>query len=312
MNESKHLSWVHLLLLLLVISLGTAFGCSNSPRQSMIFLSDLQPLPVAAADFERPVGIAVAGVNFADATIESYQKLAGYLSVKTGRTFELMLRPTYEEVNDLVRTGVASLAFVNSGAYVEGQRQFGMQLLAAPEINGKTTRFSYIIVPVGSPSQSLNDLRDTTFACTFPLSDTGRLAPSYALLENDAALENFFHRYTYTYNDEKSIKAISEFLYDGAAVNGQVYDKMSVNDPETIRRTRIVEMLGPYGMSPVVVPPFLDGELKEKIRGVLLAADSDEPGKEVLRGLGIDRFVTVPDSAYDTVRDMAKKVWWTR
>jgi phosphonate transport system substrate-binding protein len=312
MNVSTHKSWVRLLSLLIVISLGMAAGCSNSNRQSMIMLSDLQPLPAAGANFERPIGIAVVGVYFSEATIESYQNLAGYLSEKTGRTFELMLRPTYEEVNELVHTGVASLALVSSGAYVEGQRQFGMQLLVAPEINGKSTCFSYIIVPGGSPSQSLSDLKDTTFACTFPLSDTGRLAPSYALLENGASMETFFHRYTYTYSDEKSIKAISEYLYEGAAVNSLAYEQMSVYDPATLSRIRIVKKLGPYGISPIVIPPFLDSKLKEQIRGVLLSADSDGQGKDILRQLSIDRFVTVQDSAYDSVRDMAKKVWWTR
>lgn len=312
MNIYKDISRVRLLSLVLIACLGLTTGCANSSRQSRIFLSDLQPLPAAGSNLERPVGIAVAGVDFPEATIESYQKLAGYLSEKTGKPFELMLRSTYEEVNDLVRTGVASLAFVDSGAYVEGQRQFGMQLLVTPEIDGKSTSFSYIIVPSGSPSQFLNDLKDTTFACTFPLSDTGRLAPSYALLQKGESLETFFHRYTYTYSDENSIKAISEYLYEGAAVDSLAYEKMSASEPDTIRRTRIVEKLGPYGLSPMVVPPFLDGDVKRKISDALLSADGDEKGKDVLQGLGFDRFVTVPDSAYDSVREMAKKVWWTQ
>ncbi len=312
MKERKHISRVRLLSLLLVMSLGMTAGCTNADRQSKIFLSDLKPRPAAGTNLERPIGVAVAGGALPPQTIESYQKLVGYLSKKTGRPFELLLRPTYEEVNDLVRTGVASLAFVNSGAYVEGQSQFGMQLLAAPEIGGASARYSYIIVPSGSPSQSLIDLKDTTFACTFPLSDTGRLAPSYAQLAHNASPETFFHRYTYTYGEEKSIQAISEYLYDGAAVNSLTYEKMSVKEAGTIAHTRILEKLGPYAISPVVVPPFLDGELKIKLREVLLAADSDTEGKEVLQGLGIDRFVNVPDSAYDSIRDMAKKVWWTR
>ncbi len=299
--------------LLMVVTLGTSGSCSSSSQQSeKIFLSDLQPLPSVNTSVQRPIGVAVVGSSSPEVTFTRYQKVVGYLSEKTGRPFELMMRPNYEEINDLIRTGVASLAFVCSGAYVEGQRQFGMQLLVAPEINGKTTCYSYIIVPSGSPTRSLADLKDTIFAGSY-ISDTGRLALSYSLLKKEGAtLETFFHRYTYTYSDEKSIRAIAEFLFDGAAVNGIIYEDMVRTEPDTTRRTRIIELLGPYGISPVVVPPFLDGEIKEEIRSALLSADKDEKGREALQVLGVDRFVLIGDNAYDSVREMAKKVWWVQ
>ncbi len=297
---------------LLVLSLSASIGCSNAKQQPKIFLSNLQPIPVAASSYQRPIVIAVAGVFSPETTLDRYQKLVDYLSEKTGKPFELAMRTTYEEVNDMIRTGVASLAFVSSGAYVEGQREFGMQLLAAPEIGDKTSDYSYIIVPAGSPSQSLADLKDTTFACTFPLSDTGSLALSYSLQQQGYTLETFFHRYTYTDSNDKSIKAIAEFLYDGAAVNSISYEEMTRTEPDTVGRTRVVAKLGPYAVSPIVVPPFLDGALKSEIKDALLSADRDELGMEALRALDVDRFVTVADSDYDSIREMAKKVWWTR
>ena len=311
MKTKNNIRWAQALSLLLSIPLTVTTACSNTAATKII-LSDLQPLPAAAANLERPVVIAVAGTGLTQAFIESYQQLADYLGKYTGKTFELTLCPTYEEVNDLVRTGVAGVAFVNSGAYVEGQQQFGMQALVAPEISGSTVQYSYIIVPAGSPSQSLTDLEDTTFACTSPLSDTGRLAPAYALVQKGTSLETFFHRASYTYSDEKSIKAVAEFLYDGAAVNSLTYESMLAENPAIAAKTRIVEKFGPYQVSPVVVPPFIDVKLKNTVRDALLNADKDEQGHLALKSLGIDRFVMVQDGAYDGTREMAKKVWWTR
>ena len=127
MKVDGHMSFNQVLSFLLVLSLSVSFGCSDSKPEAKIFLSNLQPLPVAAADLERTIIIAVAGTFSPETTIMRYQKLVDYLSAKTGKPFELALRQTEEEVNDLIRTGVASLAFVSGGAYVEGQRQFGMQ-----------------------------------------------------------------------------------------------------------------------------------------------------------------------------------------
>lgn len=311
-KQGKQINLMSILTMLIVLLSGLPSSCYSSTRQVKIYLSDLQPLPATAVRMERPLGIAVAVVFSPENTINKYQKIADYLSEKTGKAFTLMIAPTNEEVNDLIRTGAASVGFVSSGAYAAGQHEFGMQLLAAPEINGLTTGYSYIIVPGGSPSQSLHDLKDTIFACTFPLADTGRLAPFYALLQQGEDLEAFFHRYSYTYSSEKSIKAIAEFLYDGAAVDSRTYDELSVKEPQTIKRIRIIEKLGPYANAPVVVPPFLDGELKEQIKEILLSAENDQAGKDALKAIDIDRFVMIQDNAYDSVREMAKKVWWTR
>lgn len=224
----------------------------------------------------------------------------------------MLLRPTYAETNDLVRTGAAALAFVCGGAYIEGQRQFGMELLAAPQVAGLTVYYSYIIVPANSSVRSLAELRDMSFAFSDPLSNTGRLAPSFALSKIGVTPETFFHKYVFTYSHENSIRAVAGRIVDGAAVDSLVYDELAGTEPNLIKNTRIIHRLGPYGIPPVVVSPSLDSRIKEQFRDTLLSADRDEQGREALRMLGIDRFVIITDGAYDSMRGMAEKVWWSR
>jgi phosphonate transport system substrate-binding protein len=89
----------------------------------------------------------------------------------------LIQRGTYAEINELIRTGGADVAFVCGGAHVDGQHEFGMKLLVAPQMRGETMYFSYIIVPRDSNAQSLTNLRGKRFAFSDPLSNSGYLAP---------------------------------------------------------------------------------------------------------------------------------------
>lgn len=313
MLPAKRISLIFVLVAFFFFLLsGVSVSCTKARPRPEISLSNLQPLPEVNSPSQRPLGIAVAGVLAPSTTLVKYQKIADYLGKKLGRPTELLLRPTYAEINDLVRTGAAGIAFVCDGAYVEGQRQFGMELMAAPQIDGQTVYYSYIIVPADSPAHSLIELKDMTFAFSDPLSTTGRLAPSYALREISAAPETFFKKYIFTYSHENSIRAVSGRLVDGAAVDSLVYEDMAEAEPSFLKSTRIIERLGPYGIPPVVVSPSLDGETKLKLKLALITADGDERGREALKMLGVDRFVALEDSAYDSVREMAEKIWWSR
>ncbi|MDE3076559.1 MAG: phosphate/phosphite/phosphonate ABC transporter substrate-binding protein, partial [Chloroflexota bacterium] len=261
---------------------------------------------------DRSLHVAVAGVLSPQATLQSYQGLVTYLGDRLGRPAQLVERRTYAEINDLIRSGQADIGLICGGAYVEGQRRFGMELLAAPQIEGQTIYYSDIIVPSGSQATSLADLQGKRFAFTDPLSNSGQLAPAYALMQLGATPERFFSQYTLTYSHDTSIQAVAEGVVDGAAVDSLVYEALARSNSVLIARTRIIERLGPYGIPPVVVRPGLDPELKARFRQTLLGMAGDPRGRAVLAQLGVDRFVDLSDAAYDSIRRMAEQVRWTR
>jgi phosphonate transport system substrate-binding protein len=49
-----------------------------------------------------------------------------YLVSKLERPIRLTQRRTYVEINELMRSGQADVAFICGGAFVEGERDFGM------------------------------------------------------------------------------------------------------------------------------------------------------------------------------------------
>ncbi|HWQ28477.1 MAG TPA: PhnD/SsuA/transferrin family substrate-binding protein, partial [Dehalococcoidia bacterium] len=107
-----------------------------------------------------------------------------------------------------------------------------------------------------------------------------------------------------TGSHDNSILAVAEGLVDGAAVDSLVYDYVVARNPEIGSRVKVIARWGPYGIPPLVAAPGLDPRVKEAVRDALLAMADDPEGRRALEALGIDRFVTIDDSAYDSIREM--------
>ena len=71
---------------------------------------------------------------------------------------------------------------------------------------------------------------------------------------------------------------------------------------------RVVDVLGPSSIPPVVVSKRLDDELKCKLREALVTMHLDECGAKGLREGLIERFVVVADEDYGDLRGMLEKV----
>lgn len=297
-------------LALLTIAL-IASGCIE--KQETVNLSITREPGINKND--TAVKVAIASVISPKESIGYYEGMIQYISKKLGGPVKIVQRRTYREINDLIKNNEIDFAFVCSGPYVEGNEEFGMKLLVVPQLYGKTTYNSYIIVPEKSNYTNLSDLRGKRFAFTDPLSNSGRLYPEYMLSVMNETPESFFgvddngrNNYFYTYSHDNSIIAVADRLAEGAAVNSQVYNYFINEKPEIISRTRIIEVSPNFTNPPVVVSGKVDPFLEKKLKEIFLEMDKDEEGEKILSSIMIDRFVTIDDSAYDSIREMRNKI----
>lgn len=294
-----------LFLLVLVVGL---LGCAPPPTTAVISLSQLDPLPLEVPTEATPLRVAVAAVISPQGNVDSYGPLLNYLSAKLDRPVELVQRRTYAEVNDLVAAGYVDMAFVCTSAYVAGARDFGMKLLAAPQVEGETVYYSLLIVPADSPAQSMADLRGGTFAFTDPMSNTGRNYPTYLVQQLGQTPDRFFARTFYTYSHDDAIRAVANHVADGAAVDSLVYDFMLARNPELGERSRIIQRSTPFGIPPVVVGPHVRPQLFAQLQDTLLHMADDPDGQAALAAAEFDRFVPITDAVYDSVRELETAV----
>lgn len=287
-----------------LLLVGLLAGCS-APAAKPVRLQDPEarmPLTAPKSTGFTPFRVAVSSILSPMETLDGYEPLLKYLEARLDRPVVLLQRRTYQEVNQLLQERGVDLAFVCSGGYTAGQ---GMELFAMPEVRGRRTYQSYIIVRSGLTTGSLASLAGHSFAFTDPLSFSGHMAPQSMLIAQKLSPQTHFSRSFFTFSHDNSIRSVVEGLVDGAAVDSMIYDRILAQRPEWAGKVRIIERSLSVGNPPVVVPQGLDVALKQKIQDILLQMHEDSIGKEALRRLDYDRFILPQPELYEPL----KPIW---
>ncbi len=293
--------WLLLLLpLLLFMS-----GCQTSNSPPLVSLkptdySQTNPLPMNNPNVFK---VGISSVLSPREAINNYQAFVEYLQTKIGRPVQLVQRQTYQDMNDLVRDGEVDVAIICSGAYVIGKNN-NMELLVVPEVNGKSTYQSYIIVNENSKFTRLEDLKGQVFAFTDPMSFSGTIAPIYMVSKLKAKPSEYFSRIIYTYSHDNSIKAVLDNVVSGAAVDSLVIQYLIAKDPTIANKLRIIARSPEVGSPPVVVNSNIDPHLKTVLLEAMLQMDNDPLGKKALDALVVNRFVLPDNTAYKPIKIM--------
>ena len=300
MSRHRFLLCTMFLVLLLVGCTGTEKAPRVDPAKTEQGGPGRKPVPAAG------LRIAVGGMITPKEGFAYYRDFLDYISRQLGEPVQYVDAENYDAINNKLKRGEIDAAFVCSGPYVDGKKEFNLELLAAPRAYGGTVYYAYIIVPKKSTAQALDDLRGKKFAFTDPLSNTGRLVPEYMLQQKGARPEAFFGSVVYSGSHDKSISAVNQGLVDGASVDSLIWEYASRTRPEQTANTRIILKSAPYAIPPFVVRPGLDPGLKQRLMQVLLTAHTLPEGKVILEKMMIERFEAIDDGAYDSIRAMKR------
>ena len=281
-----------------------AIGCSDDPPQKIVLQETRELETKLNNGAAKSIQIAVGGMITPREGITYYRDFLNYIGKKIGEKVKYVDREGYAQINEMLRKGELQAAFVCSGPYVDGKKEFGLELLVAPQAYGESVYYSYIIVSKDSRYRTLQDLENKRFAFTDPLSNTGKLVPTYMLAKMDKTPETFFSQIIYTKSHDKSIKAVAQGIVDGAAVDSLIWEFLDATDPKFTSKTQILKKSPPYAIPPVAVPRNLDPKLKNKLKETFLNAHLDPEGSLILRKMKIDKFIVIDDEAYDSVRQM--------
>lgn len=285
-------------------------GCANNPEDRReISLRDMKPIKGTEQPSDpNTLRVAFSSITSPKETIIYYNDLLKYIEKNTGLTVQVIQRKTYKEVNDLIQKGQVDLSFICTYAYTLGTEQFGLQPFIVPQINGKTTYRSYILVPENSGITRFEELRGKRFAYTDPLSNTGYMYPRYLVKQLGEDSNSFFKKTIYTYSHDNSIKAVYDKIVDGVAVDALVYDYLIEKQPEFAEEIRIINTSEEFGMPPIVVSPGVSMETRDKLEKIFLDMHNTDEGMAILQHLKIEKFRIQEDKNYDCVRKIADEV----
>src|SRR6266581_9303293 len=215
----------------------------------------------------------------------TYAHIARYVGVRVGCQTTLEVGQSFEEFAE----GQVDVAFICGLPYVRmtSQNTCPVELLAAPVLMGerylhRPIYFSDVIVRSDSPYTSLDDLGGCVWAYNERVSHSGCNLVCYSLLERGKSLD-YFGKTVKSGSHLRSLEMVLEGEADAASIDSHLLDVLRSRDEVLAGRLRVVDVLGPSSIPPVVVSKRLDNALKRKMQEALIAMHFDECGAMRLR-----------------------------
>jgi phosphonate transport system substrate-binding protein len=240
----------------------------------------------------------------------TYEHIAQYIGTKVGYPVRLRVGQSLE---DFVTRRV-DVAFLCGLPYVHlvDSPDSPVELLAAPVLQGeryqgKPVYFSDVIVQSDSPFTSLDDLNGCRWAYNQGTSHSGYNLVCASLLEQGKTLP-YFGRMIETGSHQRSLRLVLEGQADAAAIDSHVLDVLLLQEKDLGRQLRVIAMLGPSSIPPVVVARSLDSNLKIRLQEALTTMHNDPAVVDGLHKGQIDHFVAMMDADYNDIRAIYTRV----
>jgi len=240
----------------------------------------------------------------------TYEYIAHCVGEKVGRPTTLTVGQSFEEFAN----GQVDVGFICGLPYVHlaDSPTCPVELLVAPVLQGERYQcrpiyFSDVIVRSDSPYTSFNDLQGCVWAYNQRTSHSGCNLVCYSLLERGKS-PHYFGKTVETGSHWRSVQLVLEGQVDGTAVDSHMLDVFLSQHSDIATKLRIIDMLGPSSIPPVVAAKNLNNDLKCRMREALISMHLDP---ETARGLHtglIERFVVVTDDDYQDIRAMFAQV----
>ena len=283
-----------------------------------IVLAVLLTVTGCKTEGKRPVvKIGYMLCNSEQETTQRFLPLTRYLSDKVGVDFVMVPVDTLD-FEKRFKAGEFTFTHTNSLLYIILRKNEGVQIVAS-EKRGKfgARTAGAIIARKGSGIEKLADIRGKRLAFGPMLAPTGYLAEYDLMLaaginpENDLA---FYSIPPGSYKHEKLIYGVLYGKYDVAAA--------PVLDLETMAREGkiapddfvVLAQSKPIPYCTFAAAKGTDPALVKKVKDALLAlkptdvAEVDGERLKVMKAAWIDGYEELPDSDYDPIREMAKRV----
>ncbi|MDQ2884827.1 MAG: PhnD/SsuA/transferrin family substrate-binding protein [Chloroflexota bacterium] len=243
---------------------------------------------------------------------ETYAFIASYVGERVGQPATLHVGQSLEEFVSEQRS--ADIGFLCGLLYVHAMRKpdCPFELLVAPVLQGpryqqRPIYYSDVIVRSDSPYTTFADLQDRTWAYNERASHSGYNLVYASLLTRKKSLD-YFAETLATGSHLQSLQAVLVGKVDAAALDSHLLDTLLLQQPALAQKIRVVDMLGPSTIPPIVIARELDAELKQRVRTVLVSMHKDPlAAKELHKGC-IERFIPMRDADYDDLRTMFARV----
>lgn len=243
---------------------------------------------------------------------ETYAFIASYVGERVGQPATLHVGQSLEEFAPQQRS--ADIGFLCGLLYVHAMRKpdCPFELLVAPVLQGtryqqRPIYYSDVVVRNDSLYTSFAGLQGCTWAYNERASHSGYNLVYASLLTREKSLD-YFAEMIATGSHLQSLQAVLAGKAHATALDSHLLDVLLLQQPALAKRIRVVDMLGPSTIPPIVIARELDDDLKQRVRAALVSMHEDPLAVKELHKGCIERFVPVCDADYDDLRAMFARV----
>jgi len=271
---------------------------------TIIVMLSIMPISLFSKD---KIVLGLTGTVFKD-DLKNFMDWEKYLESRNDFDVKIIFSKTYAQMNALIKENKVDVAYVCNSSYTKLEKEKTGVLLAIPIVEGSDKYYAYIISKKEMKAESILDFKDKLFAFTDPDSNSGSIAPKYHLLNQNIDIKTFFKSHIYTYAHGESIKAVIDGFVDGASVDSIVYSRFGQKYPNEIKKIKIVQKLGPFTNSPIVVRSGLPKKKFYALRNSFSTMHLDAYGKTILEKLSLDRFDIPTGQDFTNVAKMVEVI----
>ena len=200
---------------------------------------------------------------------DTYASIAQYVGECLGVPTTLHVGQSLDEF----ASGKADIGFLCGLLYANMPQPRSVELLVAPIVQGTRYRgepvyYSDVIVRSDSAYSSFGTLQGSRWAYNEEASHSGYHVVYYSLLEQGANLD-YFGSMLKTGSHLASLQAVIAGEADATAIDSHVLDVWLKQQPELAQHVRVIDMLGPSTIPPIVAATRLDKQTMHDIQTIL-------------------------------------------
>ncbi len=236
------------------------------------------------------------------------ENFSQYLSQHSGYPLKVVYAENYSDLSRKMRNNPHAIGWTCGVPYAQDQKSDNQQLVAVPTFKQNATYYSLVLTRSNRSEKSLIDFKNGILAYSDPRSNSGFLAPKYALFKQGIDMQEHFRLLLNAGNHEGSIDALLNGLADVAAVDEYIWISYIKDFPEAKNKLHEIERMGPYPFTPIVASKGVTSQQLKSLTSALKNMNNNSRGKKLLKQFNLNGFVEKKPEFYNPIRAMLKEV----
>lgn len=272
----------------------------------VVILVILNSFLVGCSTESEKLTIGMIPVRDAEEMKSEFEPIELYLEKHLDKEIEVYITDNYAGLVEGMKDGVIDIGWFGAFSFIAAESQIELTPLVVQERRETGLYYqSYIITKSDSNIETLEDLKDKSFAFVDAGSTSGFVLP-YALFKSrNLDIEKYFSDITYSGSHEQVPQDIINGKADAGAISSIQFNKLEADEKLIKDDFKIIWQSDHIPGSPYVARSDLDGGVKEGFIESMLNIHEEIPNDLHEFDESIEKYVEVDNNIYHSIRNIA-------